>query len=144
LYAVPLMRTDQVASEVTASVVTAPALVPAEPNTAWLFAVASASRPKSNEPLKLPELQPRTYCGVFDSRYSLHAKAPVILTQYFLLPVVFVVQKSNDLLRYFLHPLLLCNHRHCKTNVRCYNFLLTKAQRLVADSSDFSSTCVEV
>jgi hypothetical protein len=58
LYAVPLIRTDQVASEVTASVVTAPALVPDEPNTAWLFPVASASRPKSNEPSKLPELQP--------------------------------------------------------------------------------------
>ncbi len=33
---------------------TLPAFVPAEPNTHWFDAVAVASRPKINEPLKLP------------------------------------------------------------------------------------------
>jgi hypothetical protein len=99
LYAVPLIRTDQVASEVTASVVTAPALVPAEPNTAWLFPVAVASRPKINEPLKLPDDVPRPIevllsPVVFALR---HCNPMAVLLE----PVVFNTEVTlHDLLQY--------------------------------------------
>ena len=42
-------------SDTTTSVAIAPAFVPALPNTHWLLPVAVASRPKINEPLKLPD-----------------------------------------------------------------------------------------
>ena len=49
------MRTLQDLSDVSDSVATVPALVPDEPNTAWLFPVAVAPKPKIREPVKLPE-----------------------------------------------------------------------------------------
>ena len=48
------MRTLQVVSDTTTSVVIAPALYVAEPTTNWLDAVAVASRPKIVQPEKLP------------------------------------------------------------------------------------------
>ena len=56
--ATPLITTFQTLACGAAVTVTAPAIVPTEPTTNWLSAVAIASRPKIKEPLKLLVVAP--------------------------------------------------------------------------------------